>query len=71
MALARRGIRSELVELLNKQINAGLADSKMKTRIAGLGYQTYATSPAEFAKFIGEETDKWAKIVKISGAKVE
>jgi tripartite-type tricarboxylate transporter receptor subunit TctC len=68
---APRNTPTELVELLNKQINAGLADSKMKTRIADLGYQAYATSPAEFAKFIGEETDKWAKIVKISGAKAE
>src|SRR5262249_8574741 len=49
----------------------GLADSRLKMRIADLGYQAYATSPAEFAKFIGEETDKWAKIVKISGAKAE
>jgi tripartite-type tricarboxylate transporter receptor subunit TctC len=68
---APRNTPTELVELLNKQINAGLADSKMKTRVAGLGYQAYATSPAEFAKFIGEETHKWAKIVKISGAKAE
>ncbi len=68
---APRNTPTELVELLNKQINAGLADSKMKTRIADLGYQAYATSPAEFTKFIGEETDKWAKIVKTSGAKVE
>src|SRR6266849_5924815 len=68
---APRNTPAELVELLNKQINAGLADSKMKTRIADLGYQAYATSPAEFAKFIGEETEKWAKIVKISGAKPE
>jgi len=68
---APRNTPTELVELLNKQINAGLADAKMKTRIADLGYQAYATSPAEFAKFIGEETDKWAKIVKISGAKAE
>jgi tripartite-type tricarboxylate transporter receptor subunit TctC len=68
---APRSTPTELVELLNKQINAGLADSKIKARIADLGYQAFATSPAEFAKFIGEETDKWAKIVKISGAKAE
>jgi tripartite-type tricarboxylate transporter receptor subunit TctC len=68
---APRNTPTELVELLNKQINTGLADARMKTRIADLGYQTYATSPAEFAKFINEETDKWAKIVKISGAKPE
>jgi tripartite-type tricarboxylate transporter receptor subunit TctC len=66
---APKNTPTELVELLNKQINTGLADSKMKTRIAHLGYQAYATSPAEFAKFIGEETEKWAKVVKFSGAK--
>ena len=61
---APRNTPVELVELLNKQINMGLADSKMKTRIADLGYQAYATSPAEFAEFINKDTDKWAKIVK-------
>ncbi len=68
---APRNTPTELVELLNRQINIGLADSKMKTRIADLGYQAYATSSAEFAKFIDEETEKWAKIVKLSGAKPE
>jgi tripartite-type tricarboxylate transporter receptor subunit TctC len=62
---------AELIELLNKQINVGLADSRMKARIANLGYQAYATSPTEFATFINDETDKWAKVVKISGAKAE
>ena len=68
---APRGTPAELIELLNKQINAGLVDTKLKTRIADLGYEAYTASPAEFASFIGEETHKWAKIVKISGAKVE
>ena len=68
---APRNTPTELVEVLNKQINTSLADSKMKTRIADLGYQAYATSPAEFANFINEETDKWAKIVRLSGAKPE
>ena len=66
---APRNTPTELVELLNRQINTGLADSRLNMRIADLGYQAYATSPADFAKFIGEETDKWAKIVKFSGAK--
>jgi tripartite-type tricarboxylate transporter receptor subunit TctC len=68
---APRNTTAELVELLNKQINAGLADPRVKTRIADLGYEAYATSSTEFAKFINDETDKWAKIVKISGAKPE
>jgi tripartite-type tricarboxylate transporter receptor subunit TctC len=62
---------AELIELLNNQINMGLADSRMKARMANLGYQAYATSPAEFARFISDETDKWAEIIKISGAKAE
>jgi tripartite-type tricarboxylate transporter receptor subunit TctC len=62
---------ASLIRGPGKQINAGLTDARMKTRIADLGYQPYATSPAEFAKFINDETDKWAKIVKISGAKAE
>jgi tripartite-type tricarboxylate transporter receptor subunit TctC len=66
-----RNMPAEFVDLLNKQINAGLADSRIKTRIADLGYRPYATSPAEFAKFINDETEKWAKIVRISGAKAE
>ena len=68
---APRNTPVELIELLNKQINLGLADPKIKTLIANLGYQPYTTSPAEFAKFIAEETDKWAKIVRFSGAKLE
>jgi tripartite-type tricarboxylate transporter receptor subunit TctC len=66
---APKNTPTELVELLNRQINTGLADSRLKKRIADLGYQTYATSPAEFAKFIGDETEKWSKIVNFSGAK--
>jgi len=66
---APRNTPTELIELLNKQINTGLADARLTMRIADLGYQAYATSPAEFAKFIGKETEKWAKIVKLSGAK--
>jgi tripartite-type tricarboxylate transporter receptor subunit TctC len=68
---APRNTPGDFVELLNRQINAGLADSSLRTRVADLGYQAYATTPAEFAHFINEETDKWATIVKISGAKPE
>jgi tripartite-type tricarboxylate transporter receptor subunit TctC len=66
---APRKTPAELIGLLNKQINLGLADFRMKMRIANLGYWAHASSPTEFAKFISDETDKWAKIVKISGAK--
>jgi tripartite-type tricarboxylate transporter receptor subunit TctC len=62
----------EIVDKLNKEINAGLADPKMKARLAAdLGGTVLALSPADFRKLIAEETEKWAKVVKFSGAKAE
>jgi tripartite-type tricarboxylate transporter receptor subunit TctC len=58
-----------IVDRLNKAINSGLAESKMKARLADLGLTELAGSPAEFAKLIAEETEKWGKVVKFSGAK--
>lgn len=60
---------SEIVEKLNKEINAGLADSKMKARLADLGGGAVAGSPAEFGRFIAEETETWRKVVKFAGVK--
>jgi tripartite-type tricarboxylate transporter receptor subunit TctC len=59
----------ETVDMLNKEINAGLADAKMKARLADFGGMVLAGSPADFGKLIAEETEKWAKVVKFSGAK--
>jgi tripartite-type tricarboxylate transporter receptor subunit TctC len=59
----------EIVEKLNKEINAGLADPKLKARLADLGGTTLPGSAADFARLIAEETEKWAKVVKLSGAK--
>jgi tripartite-type tricarboxylate transporter receptor subunit TctC len=59
----------EIVDVLNKEINAGLADPKMKARLADFGGMVLAGSPADFGKLIAEETEKWAKVVKFSGAK--
>jgi tripartite-type tricarboxylate transporter receptor subunit TctC len=60
---------AEIIEKLNKEINAGLADPKIKARLADLGNIGLALSPAGFGKLITDETEKWGKVVKFSGAK--
>ena len=62
---------AEIVDKLNKEINAGLADAKMNVRLADLGGTVLAGSPADFAKLLAEETEKWAKVVKFAGIKAE
>jgi len=57
----------DIVEKLNKEINAVLADPAMEARIANFGYTAFASSSAEFGKFIAEDIQKWAKVVKFAG----
>jgi tripartite-type tricarboxylate transporter receptor subunit TctC len=66
---APRNTPPEIVDKLNKEINTGLADPKIKARISDLGGTVLAGSPADFGKLIADETEKWAKVVKFSGAK--
>jgi tripartite-type tricarboxylate transporter receptor subunit TctC len=61
----------EIVEKLNKEINAALADPKMKTRFADLGGTVLPGSPADFGKLIADETEKWGKVVKFAGLKAD
>jgi len=66
---APKGTPAEIVDALNKEMNAILGDEKVKARLADLGGTVLTGSPADFGKLIGVEAEKWAKVVKFSGAK--
>jgi tripartite tricarboxylate transporter family receptor len=68
---APRNTPTEIVDKLNKEINAGLADPKIKTRLADLGSTPLVGSAADFAKHIAHETEKWGKVIKFAGIKAE
>jgi tripartite-type tricarboxylate transporter receptor subunit TctC len=68
---APKGTPADIVDKLNATITAGLADPQLKARIKDLGGEPMPMTPAEFGKFLAEETEKWAKVVKFSGAKAD
>jgi tripartite-type tricarboxylate transporter receptor subunit TctC len=68
---APKATPAEIVEKLNKEINAGLADPKIKARLADLGGDVLALSPADFGKFIADETEKWARVIRAANIKPE
>jgi tripartite-type tricarboxylate transporter receptor subunit TctC len=68
---APRGTPDDVVATLNREINAGLADPRLKAKLEDLGGMLIAGSPADFGKLIADETEKWAKVVKFSGARAE
>ena len=68
---APKGTPADVIGKLNKEIAAGLADPKIKTRIVELGGTPLTSSPAEFGRLIADESEKWGKVVKFSGAKAE
>jgi tripartite-type tricarboxylate transporter receptor subunit TctC len=68
---APKSTPAEIVEKLNKEINAGLADPKLKARLADLGGTVLAGSPADFGKLIAEETEKWGKVIRVANIKLQ
>jgi tripartite-type tricarboxylate transporter receptor subunit TctC len=68
---APKNTPAEIVDRLNKEINAGLSDPKLKARLADLGATVLPGSPADFGKLIVDETEKWAKVIKFAGTKAE
>jgi tripartite-type tricarboxylate transporter receptor subunit TctC len=67
---APKGTPPEIIDKLNREVNASLADPKAKARFSELGAILLPGSPAEFGKLVADETEKWGKVVKFSGAKV-
>jgi tripartite-type tricarboxylate transporter receptor subunit TctC len=68
---APKATPAEIVDKLNREFNAGLADPKIKARLADLGGVPMPMTPPDFGKFIVDETEKWAKVVKFAGLKPE
>jgi tripartite-type tricarboxylate transporter receptor subunit TctC len=62
---------SEIIAIVNSQVNAALADATFKARLADLGGEPFASSPAEFGKFIVEDTEKWSKVIRAAGIKAD
>ena len=67
---APRNTPVEIIEKLNREINAALGDSRVKSRIADLGPVAFPTSTAEFAKLIAADTEKWVKVIRAANIKL-
>jgi tripartite-type tricarboxylate transporter receptor subunit TctC len=68
---APRGTPAEIIDMLNRQINAGLSDPKLKARLADLGMTALAGSPADFGQLLAAETEKWGKVVRAANIRPE
>jgi tripartite-type tricarboxylate transporter receptor subunit TctC len=66
---APKNTSAAIIDDLNRETNAGLADAKIMARLADMGGMVLAGSPADFGKLIAEETAKWAKVIKAAGIK--
>jgi tripartite-type tricarboxylate transporter receptor subunit TctC len=68
---APKNTPSEMIGILNRAVNASVADAGFKTRLADLGLVPFANSTAEFAKFVADYTEKWAKVIRTAAIKAE
>ena len=68
---APKNAPKEIIDKLNQEINAGLAHPKIKTRLADLGGDVLALSPADLGKLIADETEKWGKVTRAANIKPE
>ena len=68
---APKNVAVEIIEKLNKETNAILAEPSMKIRLADLGSGPIAMSPADFGKLLADETEKWAKVIRTANIKPE
>ena len=68
---APKGTPVEVIDKLNKEINAGLADPKSKARLADFGGTPLVLSPADLGKLIAQETEKWGKVIRAANIKVD
>src|SRR5215472_14921721 len=66
---APKGTPAAIIDKLNSNITAGLADPQLKARIKGLGADPMPMTPTQFGALLGDETEKWAKVVKFAGIK--
>jgi len=68
---APRGTPHEIIDTLNREINAGLANPTINERIADLGGEVFVSSPPDFAKFVAEETEAWTKVARAANIRAE
>jgi tripartite-type tricarboxylate transporter receptor subunit TctC len=68
---APRTTPADIIDRLNREINAGLADAKLKAQLAELGGKVVPGSPADFGKLMADETEKWGKVIRFANIKPE
>jgi tripartite-type tricarboxylate transporter receptor subunit TctC len=68
---APQGTAADIITTLNRETNAGLADATIKARLADMGGMLLTGTPADFAKLIADETEKWGKVIREAGIKAE